>query len=150
MSADRLKAFASIDEASSRNVSANWDDAFEGELLTIKGPREIAEPDLQEQTIRPVPRKTEKTAEPSKAARRRASKPSVSNASQPKSPTKPALGTKFELPSRPEMFYREQSVEDYSDLFADDDHAFDNRLNLVVKVTSPLSLRCSSSFSLQN
>lgn len=133
LSADRLKAFASIDESSSRNVSANWDDAFEGELLTIKGPRQIPEPDLQEQTIRPMLRKTEKSAEPTKQSRRHASKPSVSNASQPKSPTKPTFGAKFELPSRPENFYREQSVEDYSDLFADNDNVFDNRLNLVGK-----------------
>ncbi len=42
--------------------------------------------------------------------------------------------TKFELPPRPDIIYREQSVEDYSDLLADNDSVFDNKPNLVLKV----------------
>ncbi|KAK3360025.1 hypothetical protein B0T25DRAFT_117866 [Lasiosphaeria hispida] len=134
LSGDRLKAFASID--ASRDESENWDDNFEGELLTIKGLRHWSEIDPQEQTIRPLPRKTEKPAEPkpTQGHRRQKSKASSSNvAQQPKSPVKSQFGAKFELPPRPDVLYREQSVEDYSDLFADNDSVFSHRLNLVGK-----------------
>ncbi|KAL8416289.1 hypothetical protein RB596_006739 [Gaeumannomyces avenae] len=138
LSSDRLKAFASIDD--SRNVSANWDDVFDGELVTIKNLRShLAESDTQ-QTLRPTPRKpspmekSEKKAETEvktqKPGKRRSSRAS---SSQAKSPTKLNFGSKFELPPRPDLIYREQSVEDYSDLFDEGDHVFDNRLSLVPK-----------------
>ncbi|KAK0728591.1 hypothetical protein B0T26DRAFT_178050 [Lasiosphaeria miniovina] len=133
LSGDRLKAFASID--GQRENSENWDENFDGELLTIKGLRHWSEPDPQEQTIRPLPRKTEKNAEPKaqQGHRRQRSKASVPGAPHPKSPVKPHFANKFELPPRPDVIYREQSVEDYSDLFADNDGVFNNRLNLIGK-----------------
>ncbi|KAL1907183.1 Protein kinase of the Mitotic Exit Network [Sporothrix stenoceras] len=175
LSSDRLKQFASSD---SRNVSANWDNDFmEGEqLMTIKPVKELAEPDFQEQTIRPINRKSDKTAVtaaiaaataasnafargdaispppmPSSASsstvtspqsdsprpiRRRRSKfasPNSQDSSMTRSPTKMSFGSKFELPSRPEMAYQEQQVEDYSDLLAESDLVFtSNRLNMVL------------------
>jgi len=133
LSGDRLKAFASID--GQREDSENWDDNFDGELLTIKGPRHWSDIDPQEQTIRPLPRKTDKPTEsrPHHGHRRQKSKASGSGAPQPKSPAKAQLGNKFQLPPRPDVVYREQSVEDYSDLFADNDHVFNNKLGLVGK-----------------
>ncbi|KAK0613377.1 putative SEPH-like protein [Immersiella caudata] len=134
LSGDRLKAFASID--GQREDSENWDENFEGELLTIKGPRHWSEIDPQEQTIRPLPRKTEKPAEskPHQGHKRqKSSKASGSSALQPKSPAKPQFSNKFQLPPRPDVVYREQSVEDYSDLFADNDHVFNNKLGLIGK-----------------
>lgn len=147
LSSDRLKAFASIDD--SRNMSANWDDVFDGELVTIKNLRShMTESDTQ-QTIRPTPKKpdpverSEKRAEAEakaqKPGKRRSSK---ALSSQAKSPTKLSLGSKFELPPRPDLIYREQSVEDYSDLFDGDDQVFDNRLNLVPKVDRRPRLLC--------
>jgi hypothetical protein len=139
LSGDRLKAFASID--SQREDSENWDSNFEGELMTIKGLGHWSEIDPQEETIRPLPKKTEKTREsrmrvPEQPGhRRQRSRQGPSNTGQPKSPVKP-LGTKFELPPRPDVIYREQSTEDYSDLFADNDHVFDRRLSLASKVSS--------------
>ncbi|KAK4122296.1 hypothetical protein N657DRAFT_682095 [Parathielavia appendiculata] len=136
LSSDKLKAFASID--SQREDSENWDSNFEGELMTIKGLGQWSEVDPQEETIRPLPRKTDKRREPRIRApeqpghRRQRSKQGASNVSQPKSPAKP-LGTKFELPPRPDVIYREQSTEDFSDLFADNDHVFDRRLSLASK-----------------
>ncbi|GAB1314056.1 Protein kinase of the Mitotic Exit Network [Madurella fahalii] len=138
LSGDRLKAFASID--GQREDSENWDATFEGgELLTIKGLGHWSEIDPQEQTIRPLPKKTDKTLESKtqQAHRRQRSRRGASNSSQPKSPIK-ALGTKFELPPRPDVIYREQSTEDYSDLFADNDHVFDRRLSLTSKDTPQL------------
>lgn len=135
LSGDRLKAFASIDGP--REDSENWDATFEGgELVTIKGLGHWSEIDPQEQTIRPLPKKTEKQsdARSQQAHRRQRSKPGAPNSSHPKSPVK-ALGTKFELPPRPDVIYREQSTEDYSDLFADNDHVFDRRLSLASKVS---------------
>jgi hypothetical protein len=104
--------------------------------LTIKGLKQWSEPDPQEQTIRPLPKKTEKAAEPKpqQGHRRQKSKANATGAPQPKSPNKAQFGTKFELPPRPDVIYREQSVEDYSDLFADNDSVFSQRLNVVVKV----------------
>jgi hypothetical protein len=134
LSGDRLKAFASID--GQREDSENWDENFEGELLTIKGPRHWSEIDPQEQTIRPLPRKTEKPVEskPHQGHKRqKSSKASGPNAPQPKSPAKSQFGNKFQLPPRPDVVYREQSVEDYSDLFADNDHVFNNKLGLIGK-----------------
>ena len=133
LSADRLKAFASIDEC--RNVASSWEDDYDGELMTIKGPPHVPDPDPQERTIRPPPKKTDKTKSP-KVNRRRGSRPTA-HVSQPKSPAKSQFSNKFELPSRPEALYREQSVEDYSDLFADNDNVFNHRPNLVVRVPPP-------------
>jgi hypothetical protein len=136
LSGDRLKAFASID--AQREDSENWDSTFEGELMTIKGLGQWSEIDPQEQTIRPLPKKTERTREsrirvPEHQGHRRQRSRGVPNNAPPKSPVKP-LGTKFELPPRPDVIYREQSTEDYSDLFADNDHVFDRRLSLTSKV----------------
>lgn len=139
LSADKLKAFASITDP--RNDSESYDDDFEGELLTIKGPRQFADFDFQEQTIRPVSRKkSDKYAEPMKQSQ---SPPKSSprktghsrNPSRPKSPNKPQLGrSKFEIPAPLDFAYREQNTEDYSDLFLDNDADFnDSELNPFVK-----------------
>ncbi len=61
LSADRLKAFASID--GQRDDSGEWNDNFDGELMTIKGLQHWAEPEPQEQTIRPLPKKLDRTLE---------------------------------------------------------------------------------------
>lgn len=142
LSGDRLKAFASND--GQREDSENWDSNFDGELLTIKGLGHWSEVDPQEETIRPLPKKTERTRESRLRGqeqlghRRQRSSRGGSNMSHPKSPAKP-LGTKFELPPRPDVIYREQSTDDYSDLFADNDHVFDRRLSLTSKVRPPIS-----------
>jgi len=129
LSGDRLKAFASIDGV--REDSENWDENFEGELMTIKGPGHWADIDPQEQTIRPLPRKSDKE---SKHGHRR--QKSKASGSHPKSPVKAQFGNKFQLPPRPDVVYREQSVEDYSDLFADSDNVFNKRLDVVGKVSA--------------
>lgn len=128
LSSDRLKAFASIDD--SRGDFDSWDDNFDGELMTIKPPSQFTEFDPQEQTIRPFPKKTTEEApdtRPQSGHRRQGSRASAPRqTSHPKPPTRPHLGAKFELPPRPDLLYREQSVEDYSDLLADNDGAFFN------------------------
>ncbi|KAK4177954.1 putative cell division control protein [Triangularia setosa] len=132
LSSDRLKAFASID---SHQDSENWDDNFEGELLTIKGLKHWSESfDTQEQTIRPLPKKSsDRLAEPKSGHRRQRSRESRESRA-PKSPTKQSLihNSKFELPPRPDLLYREHSTDnDYSDLFADNEGVFDRRLGAV-------------------
>ncbi|KAK4223880.1 hypothetical protein QBC38DRAFT_486746 [Podospora fimiseda] len=143
LSGDRLKAFASID---SHQDSENWDDNFEGELLTIKGPKYWSDAfEAQEQTIRPLAKKSsdrnlerKQTSESGGAHRRQksskttqAGQPSSSSSStQQRSPVKQSSlvgSSKFELPPRPDVIYREQSTDDYSDLFADNDQVFDQR-----------------------
>ncbi|KAF7545808.1 hypothetical protein G7046_g9468 [Stylonectria norvegica] len=133
LSSDRLKAFASVNEG--RNDSSNYDEDFEGELMTIKGPQSWQDSDPQEQTIRPFPRKPEIPIEPPKSHHRTKSSSSKaisgSGSGRTRPTTKSHLNNKFELPSRPDLVYREQSVEDYSDLFVDSDNVFNRRLNQV-------------------
>ncbi|KAM7223293.1 hypothetical protein V8F06_001170 [Rhypophila decipiens] len=130
LSSDRLKEFAFTEGP--RENSDNWDSTFDGELATIKGLGQWAVPDPQEQTIRPLPRRTEKSSEskaPPNHRRQKSSKNSTSS-SAPKvtSPLKAQFGTKFELPPRRDLLFREQSNEDYSDLFDDNDNVFNHRL----------------------
>lgn len=139
LSADRLKAFASAVDLS--DVSENYDDDFEGELLTIKVAKNTSQDDsfdAQEKTIRPLPRKAEKNQDLfSSHARnhsRTFSRSSTAPVSGGKSPTKSSFpNNKIELPSRPDMLYREQSIEDFSDLHFDSDHVFSKDLNLAAR-----------------
>ncbi|KAJ4267605.1 Protein kinase of the Mitotic Exit Network [Fusarium torreyae] len=127
LSSDRLKAFASVNDG--RNDSNTYDDDFEGELMTIKGPNHWSDNDLQEQTIRPLPKKPVKATEPVKThSRNKSSTSKAVGAGRTRSPTKTHLN-KFELPSRPDLVYREHSVEDFSDLFVDNDSVFTHNVN---------------------
>lgn len=115
--------------------------------MTIKGPSARSRDfDSQEHTIRPISKKTAVTGAPSPAPGAKStfgsSAPAASSAAgnvgsdssaAARSPAKSHLGAKFELPPRLDVVYREQSVEDYSDLFADNDSVFDHRVNQVVK-----------------
>lgn len=131
LSSDKLKAFASINDG--RNDSSNYDDDFGGEqLMTIKGPGPYQDVDSQEQTIRP-PRRRGKAAGNHMRIKSTSSKAGGSSSSHTKSPAKPSFGSKFELPSRPDIVYREQSIEDYSDLFVDNDSLFNRNVNQAVK-----------------
>ncbi|WKT44989.1 Protein kinase domain [Fusarium oxysporum f. sp. vasinfectum] len=135
LSSDRLKAFASVNDG--RNDSNSYDDDFEGELMTIKGPGHWQDIDPQEQTIRPLPKKPTKSSEPVKThSRNKSSSSKVAGAGRTRSPTKSNLNTKFELPPRPDIIYREQSMEDFSDLFVDNDNVFTHNANQAVRRNS--------------
>lgn len=138
LSSDRLKAFASFEVPNDEND--NWDNNFEGDLVTIKGPRKSVEPpDSHElETIRPYkvkPTIVTQTVKPAVASKPSSRKTSRSEPPRPKSPVKAQVGAKvgpkFTLPARPAVMYREQSVEDYSDLFLDNDSIFDRRLSII-------------------
>jgi len=132
LSSDRLKSFASFDMTTDENE--NWDNNFEGDLITIKGPRDTVEPDYQElETIRPYRAQQivvidAKPAVAPKSIPRKTSNPLPV---RPKSPVKVQAEAKFRLPTRPTAMYREQSVEDYSDLLVDNDNIFDRRLSTI-------------------
>ncbi|KAJ4326541.1 Protein kinase of the Mitotic Exit Network [Fusarium piperis] len=130
LSSDRLKAFASVNDG--RNDSSTYDDDFEGELMTIKGPNHWQDNDPQEQTIRPLPKKTTKTPEPKSHSRNKSSSSRAVGSGRTRSPTKSHFN-KFELPSRPDVVYREHSVEDFSDLFVDNDSVFTHKVNQAVR-----------------
>ncbi|KUJ11995.1 cell division control protein-like protein 15 [Mollisia scopiformis] len=137
LSSDRLKAFASFEVPNDEND--NWDNNFEGDLVTIKGPRKSIEPDSHElETIRPYkvkPTIVTQNNKPAVAVKPSSRKTSRSEPPRPKSPVKAQVGAKagpkFVLPARPAAMYREQSVEDYSDLFVDNDSIFDRRLSII-------------------
>jgi hypothetical protein len=141
LSADKLKAFASVNDL--RGDVNNYDDDFEGDMMTIKGPDQQLYLESQEQTIRPMPRKVTapKAPSPPKMLHQR-SKSTMDpagaspNLSRTKSPPKSHFGNKFELPPRPGAIYREQSSEDYSDLFSDDDSVFDQKVHQAVRKVS--------------
>ena len=136
LSSDRLKAFASFDVPNEE--TDNWDNNFEGDLVTIKGPHVPVEPDSHElETIRPYKIKPtivtqDIRPEPKPSSR----KPSRSEPPRPRSPIKAQVGQKFVLPARPANIYREQSVEDYSDLFVDNESVFDKRLDLIKVIST--------------
>lgn len=144
LSSDRLKAFASFEVPNDEND--NWDNNFEGDLVTIKGPRRNVEPDSHElETIRPYkvkPTVVTQNIKPTVALKPSSRKTSRSEPPRPKSPVKAQVGAKagpkFVLPARPAAMYREQSVEDYSDLFVENDSIFDRRLS-IIKVRLPLT-----------
>ncbi|RFU77239.1 ste ste11 cdc15 kinase [Trichoderma arundinaceum] len=138
LSADKLKAFASVNDL--RADVNNYDDDFEGEMMTIKGPNPQLYMESQEQTIRPVSRRATgpKPPSPPKVVHQRSRStldPAAAspNLSRTKSPPKSHFGNKFELPPRPGALYREQSSEDYSDLFSDDDSVFDQKVHQAVR-----------------
>ena len=123
-------------------MSANYDDDFDGELLTIKPRQSHDDFDQQEKTLRPTFKKVESAKEPTKSHARqhsrkfsRSTTAPVGPSSGPKSPGKSHFGAKFELPSRPDLAFREQSVEDYSDLQVDNDNVFSNALKRVRRTT---------------
>lgn len=133
LSSDRLKAFASFDAHNDEND--NWDSNFEGDLVTIKGPHKNIEPDTHElETIRPYrvkPTVITQDLKPAVAPKITSRKASNSAPPRPKSPIKSQAESKFVLPSRPAALYQEQSVEDYSDIFVENDSVFDRRLNII-------------------
>ncbi|KAJ2989826.1 hypothetical protein NUW58_g3272 [Xylaria curta] len=134
LSADRLKAFASIDN--SRDMSSNWYlDQNGGELMTMKKVQTIQDEDPLEKTIRPnwnLPTKPERKDESPRPRTSRASprKHIANTQNKHHSRAKSSTSNKFELPSRPDVVYREQSIEDYSDLFDDNDGVLNQKLNL--------------------
>ncbi|KAJ2967229.1 hypothetical protein NQ176_g9764 [Zarea fungicola] len=127
LSSDRLKAFASANDLRNDN---SYDDDFEGELLTIKGPSQY-DMDLQQQTIRPISKAALQAAETKRHSRQKSIP--VNSADSPKPPTrsppKAHFGNKFELPTRHDIAFREQSAEDYSDLFVENENVFNQRVN---------------------
>jgi hypothetical protein len=146
LSADRLKAYASF-EMSNEDNSDNWDHNFEGDLTTIKAPRRNVEPDGTDlETIRPYrvkPTVITQNITPAVAPKKIGRKASYSAPPRAKPPVKPQTEAKFVLPSRPANMYREQSVEDYSDLFVDNDSVFNRRLD-IVKVCNHIFISCGT------
>ena len=146
LSSDRLKAFASLELGGDEND--NWDSNFEGDLVTIKPPRKSIDQDYHElETIRPYrPKPTIITQnikpKPQPSIKILPRKSSKSEPPKPKSPVKAQIQARVEnrtamvenrffLPARPASLFREQSVEDYSDLHIENDNVFDRRLNLI-------------------
>ncbi|KAA8574504.1 hypothetical protein EYC84_005958 [Monilinia fructicola] len=105
LSADRLKSFASFEFAN--DETDNWDNNFEESKRSTNI-------DLDEDI----------------SPRSYSRKPSIPPP-RPKSPVKARAEGKFALPLRPAIMYRENTIEDYSDLFVDNDNVFDKRLDII-------------------
>lgn len=132
-SSDKLKLLASADIGFDSG-SDNWDENFEGDLITIKGPRRVTEPEYHElETIRPYPIKPKintdlKPPSPSKNIIR---KRSMTLPQRPKTANKIQPASKFTLPARPAALFREQTIEDYSDLYFEDESVFDRKMSAI-------------------
>ncbi|MCJ1473058.1 hypothetical protein MMC13_001707 [Lambiella insularis] len=129
LSAEKLKTYASIETVTEES---NWDDEFEGDL-TVKSPAKVTESDPL-QTIRPYfpsrantqeIKHTAPTRSPKRKSSQTASLPKEVQIIQPSKPPK----TMAPPSSRPTLLYRENSVEDYSDLVFANDGAFENKLS---------------------
>lgn len=141
-SSEKLKAYATFETVAEED---NWDDNFEGDL-TVKSPMELSQGDPL-QTVRPFfPARANTqnikhdppTVSPPKPQFRDQQRMS-SKESQPKTQIlrpaqKPAPRINTKPPpvvTRPPGLYREKSIEDYSDLIASDDVAFQRKLALL-------------------
>ncbi|KAI2630048.1 hypothetical protein GGS21DRAFT_525246 [Xylaria nigripes] len=132
LSADRLKAFVLVDN--SRDMGSDWDVDQGSELMAMDKVQPNQDDDPLEKTIRPSWKpatKSERLGDPPRLRSSRSSpqKQSASNHQRHRSRPKNNIGSKLELLSRPEMAYREQSVEDYSDLFGESDEPIHQRLS---------------------
>ena len=130
-SSDKLKLLASADIGFDSG-SDNWDENFEGDLITIKGPRRFTEPDYQElETIRPYPvePKMDVDLKPPSPSKNMIRKRSMTLPHRPKTANKNQTASKFVLPARPAALFREQTNEDYSDLYFENESVFDRRMS---------------------
>ena len=140
LSSDKLKAYATFDPVTEEE---NWDANFEGDL-TVKSPMELTAGDPL-QTVRPwypvrantmdIKYNPPSTSPPQSLNKR----PHRANSkeSQPKTqilrPVQKSAQLKTKQPTahRPAVIYKEQTIEDYSDLTPHDDTAFQKKLALM-------------------
>ena len=122
--------------------SDNWDENFEVDLITIKGPQrkgsgeEHWEEKQEVETVRPWPKKQKSNADLTKLkaerppmTRKRSTTLPQRPGPTPKHKTTQSSG-KFALPARPAALFREQTEEDYSDLYYENESVFDRRMGL--------------------
>lgn len=127
LSSDKLKAYASFDTVTEEE---NWDDNFEGEL-TVKSPMRLTEGDPL-QTIRPFyPSAGDSTCSTKSPPKQLAETKSHRPAAQRAPPRlNQQVQARFAKPQRPAMAYRENTVEDYSDLIPKNDGIFEQKLKV--------------------
>ena len=130
LSAEKLKSFASFETVTEE---ANWDDNFEGEL-TVKSPMQVASSDPL-RTVRPyfserAGKEEIKHTAPIKSPKRRTVQAIAPQKAGVVSAQTRRTRTNEQKQTRPTLQYRENSVEDYSDLIIANDGAFDTRLLL--------------------
>jgi serine/threonine protein kinase len=128
LSSEKLKAFASFESVTELDT---FDLGIESEL-TVKSPLQPDQSDLL-QTIRPIQSKKTQperngVKSPDKAKQRKTS----ATISRPRGTSKTqAQPVKQISQARPPMFYRENSVEDYSDLIAANDAVLERKLAMI-------------------
>ena len=120
--------------------SDNWDENFEGDLITIKGPQRKGsgewEGEVKEEmeTVRPWPKKQKSNADLTKLKTER---PPMTRKRSTTLPQRPRPTPKhkttqsssiFALPARPSTLFKEQREEDYSDLYYENESVFDRRM----------------------
>ena len=127
LSSEKLKAYASFETVTEE---ANWDDNFEGEL-TVKRSTQLPESDPL-QTIRPYHPKRADAHDIKRTPQIESPDKNTSQPPRPQNGAKAVMqkrpnGQKIIMPPRPTMLYRENSVEDYSDLLVSSDGVFETK-----------------------
>ena len=133
LSSEKLKTYASFETVTEET---NWDENFEGDL-TVKSPMQLTAADPLK-TIRPYFPSRADTNEiqhtaPSKSPRRKGSQPTPRQTATGSVPPPKRPATKESLPAQPTqptLLYRENDVEDYSDLILENDGDFERKLVL--------------------
>ena len=127
LSSEKLKAFASFESVTEET---DWNDNFEGNL-TMKSSMKLVDSDPLE-TIRPYYPKRADTSEIKSTAPTKSPERKVRTGSAPRAEQAPAKQPKPpmvpQIPAiRSTMLFRENSVEDFSDLIVENEDAFDRR-----------------------
>ena len=139
LSSEKLKTYASFETVTEE---ANWDENFEGDL-TVKSPMQLTAADPLK-TIRPSFPGRADTNEgqhsvPSKSPSRKTVKPAPRQLATKSVPQSKQLMTKESTPAQPNqptLQYRENDVEDYSDLILDNEGDIETKLALSKKKKS--------------
>ena len=134
LSSEKLKSYATFETP---NTEDNWDREF-GVESTIKSTLKLARADPLE-TVRPrspqKPKSTKQKQErPVKVSQRLPSQPRTQIFRAPLKSA--AIPPRPQPPKRSSSLFREDSVEDYSDLIAKDDVALDQKFHQVLQVGS--------------
>ena len=128
LSSEKLKAYASFETVTEES---NWDDNFEGDL-TMKSPLQLINSDPL-QTIRAYHPKRAGSNEIKTAAPTKSPEPKIPQLTLPQAEAALPSRRKYVAPASPApahtaLHYTEDSIEDYSDLVAANEGAFESSL----------------------
>ncbi|KAK2805354.1 hypothetical protein FQN51_000180 [Onygenales sp. PD_10] len=132
LSSEKLKAFASFESVTELGNTGNHDSEYEMTVNHSFDQTELSDP---LQTIRPfVPKPPEEENSPPKNPSRRSRQRKFSIPATKTGPIvapRPNMVARQAQPTRPAAYYKESSIEDYSDLIAANDAVLERKLRVI-------------------